>query len=179
MSKTRACFNCLHYTHVPQPVSIHDERTYVTGFSPRCTKGLNPALGDAPDNMALRERGEFQPDEMASFCDSYLWAPPRYPKLRKSATFRLTKEPRFTTVDIAEKFLPFYEQGENMRVKIERGTNIKYHEYGYVSASTGWKPYLLLIRSSKSRGSSVLLTDDDVIVGTKRKDDARYKWRGP
>jgi hypothetical protein len=83
MLKARACYNCLHYQQVPID-QIHDETIVLRGFSPRCTKGLNPALADAPDNMQWRREGKFEPDEMASFCDAYLWAPRQYARLRKS-----------------------------------------------------------------------------------------------
>lgn len=180
MSKTRACYNCLHYEQVPWGEEmpnwspLYDKRPPVRGFSPRCAKALNPALENAPDNMETRRAGKFEPDEMAGFCDSYLWAPLAFNKLRSWSKRKLTKEPRFTTVGLSEKFLPWFERGQEHRIKIERGVMHKYSEFGYVSISTGWQPALLLIRSASSRGSSVLLEDDDRIVGYKRATEKRY-----
>lgn len=170
MSKTRACFNCLWYEQTPEGQDY--------GYAPRCTKGLNPSLGHAPPNLHIREEGSFEPDQMAAFCDSYLWAPVRFPRLRKSSKFRLSKDPRYTTAGYSEKFLPFYERGTDCRLKIERGVQWTSTDYGHVSTSTGWQPVLLLMRSTKANGSSVILDDDCRIVAVKWKGDSRYKRYG-
>lgn len=173
MSKTRACYNCLHYEQVPW--GQERESVYHRGFSPRCTKCLNPALESAPIHMPTRWEGKFEPDEMANFCDSYLWAPVGWPKLRGFAKSRLAKMPNFTTACLSEKFVRYFEKGSTERIKIERGVNLRYTEYGYVSISTGWQPVFLLIRSARSRGSSVCLEDSDQIVGHKHRTEKRYR----
>lgn len=172
MSKTRACYNCLHYEQVPW--GQERESVYHRGFSPRCTKCLNPALESAPIHMPTRWEGKFEPDEMANFCDSYLWAPVGWPKLRGFAQRQLGKMPNFTTACLSEKFVGYFERGSTERIKIERGVNPRYTEFGYVSVSTGWQPVFLLIRSERSRGSSVCLEDSDQIVGHKHKTAKRY-----
>ena len=154
---------------------IHDERVTYRGFAPRCTKALNPALGDAPDNMEIRRAGKFEPDEMASFCDAFLWAPRQYPKLRSFATRQLKKMDNFTTADLPEKFVPYYEQGSQLRIKIERGVNFIVNEYGRVGVSTGWKPAFLLVKSDRHKGSSVVLDEEDRVVALRRGSDKRYK----
>lgn len=82
MSKTRACYNCLHYEQVPMGDTVAQWGQQLNRvFAPRCTKGLNPSLAHAPPHMPTRWEGKFEPDEMASFCDSYLWAPVGFAKL--------------------------------------------------------------------------------------------------
>lgn len=181
MSKTRACYNCLHYEQVPMgdtiaPRGYEPESAPIQrGFAPRCTKGLNPSLAHAPIHMPTRWEGKFEPDEMAGFCDSYLWAPVGWPKLRGYAQRQLRKMPNFTTACLSEKFVRYFERGSTERIKIERGVNLRHTEFGYVSVSTGWQPVFLLIRSARSRGSSVCLEDTDDIVGVKYHKDKRYR----
>lgn len=181
MSKTRACYNCLHYEQTPMgdmPAqwSDHPDKAPLhRGFAPRCTKGLNPSLAHAPIHMPTRWEGKFEPDEMAGFCDSYLWAPVGWPKLRGFAHRQLGRMPNFTTAFLSEKFVRYFEKGSSERIKIERGVNLRYTEYGYVSVSTGWQPVFLLIRSSRSKGSSVCLEDTDGIIGVKHHKDKRYR----
>lgn len=174
MAKARACYNCLHYEQVPMH-QIHDETVTLRGFAPRCTKGLNPAIGHAPDNMQLRREGKFEPDEMASFCDVFLWAPRQYPKLRSFATRQLAKMANFTTAALPEKFVPYYEQGSHVRIKIERGINYIHNEYGRVGVSTGWQPAFLLVKNDRHKGSSVVLEEEDRVVALRRGSDKRYK----
>jgi hypothetical protein len=171
MIKTRACYNCLHYQQVPID-QIHDETVTYRGFSPRCTKGLNPALMDAPDNMQYRREGKFEPDEMASFCDAYLWAPRQYARLRKSAANGLKRDARYTTAQLAASFAQYFEQ-RNIRIKIERPGGVT--EYGRVSISTGWSPVFLLMKSVRTNSSSVVLDDDDRVVGIRDQREKRYR----
>ncbi len=171
MTKTRACYNCLHYQQVPID-QIHDEKIIVHGFSPRCVKGLNPALADAPDNMQLRREGKFEPDEMASFCDAYIWAPRQYARLRKSVAAGLKKDVRYTTAQLAASFAQYFEQ-RNIRIKIERPGGET--ACGRVSISRGWSPIFLLIKSVCARSSSVVLSDDDRVVGIRDEREKRYR----
>jgi hypothetical protein len=165
MSKTRACYNCLHYTQ-------HGLLMNVTA-GPRCTKGLNPELENAP-LASVRRDIESPVDEMASFCDSYLWAPEGYEKLRRISHKRLKEDPRYSTKDLSEKFVPYFERDQNVRIKVERGTNWTQTEFGYVGMSVGWLPMFLLVRSSRSKGSSVLLSDEWRILGVKNAKEKRY-----
>ena len=161
MSKTRICLNCAYYDEHAD--GFLGER----GFSPTCMKGLNPSLAHAPQHQFVREQGAFEPDVMAAFCDSYIWAPPTSSKFKDYVRRKLEKEPRFSTLELPEKFIRFWEKGHNCRIKIERGINIRYNECGYVSMSTGYAPAFLLVGSIRARGSSVLLKEDDTIVGIR------------
>lgn len=163
VSKTRICLNCAFY----------DENGN-SGFSPRCLKGLNPSIEHAPvGSHFVREQGAFEPDAMAAFCDSYVWAPPISTKFKSYVRQKVAKDPRFSTVEIPEKFIRFWEKGQSVRLKIERGVNMRYTETGYVSMSTGWTPAFLLVKSTRSRGSSVLLREDDLIVAIRSYPDQR------
>jgi hypothetical protein len=171
MSKTRICLNCAyHALTVPDSGSVTTPQ-----FAPCCLKGLNPSIEHAPPDQFVREQGAFEPDAMAAFCDSYVWAPPISSKFKAYVRKKLEKEPRYSTTEIPEKFIRFWEKGHNCRIKIERGMNLRYWEYGYVSMSTGWRPALLLVKSVRARGSSVLLREDDIIVGVRDWNHKAYK----
>lgn len=172
MLKARACYNCLHYQQVPID-QIHDETIVLRGFSPRCTKGLNPAIADAPDNMQWRREGKFEPDEMASFCDAYLWAPRQYARLRKSAAAGLKRDAaRYSTTSLAGSFAQYFEQ-RDLRVKVQQPSgNVA---YGRVSISTGWNPVFLLMKSVTSKLSSVVLTDADRVIAVRNSREKRYR----
>jgi hypothetical protein len=173
MSKDRLCYNCVHYE---QHSSVTGRNADSFEFAPRCTKGLNPSLAHAPSQNHLREIGGFEPDNMALFCDSYLWSPVRYPKLRRTSLIGLKRHgQQYRNHQLPEKFVPAFEKGQNYRVKVERGINMRYTEHGYVSISTGWEPVFLLMRSNRSRLSSVVLCDDDEIIGERTWDEKRYR----
>lgn len=184
MSKTRICLNCAFYEdrgidlmpigERPEDRSGTEVRT--ASFAPRCLKGLNPSLSHAPiGSNFIRDQGGFEPDAMAAFCDHYIWAPPISSKFKAHVRKKVEKEPRFSTLEIPEKFIKFWEKGHNCRIRIERGTNIRYNEYGYVSMSTGWQPSLLLVKSIRARGSSVLLREDDAITGIREWNHKSYR----
>ena len=172
MAKTRACYNCLHYEQVPMH-QIHDETVTLRGFAPRCTKGLNPAIEHAPDNMQFRREGKFEPDEMASFCDAYLWAPRQYARLRNIAAQGLKKHPQYTTVNLAEQFAQYFEQ-RDIRIKIHQG-EAHMPAYGRVAISTGWAPVFLLIARESAKASSVVLGANDTTVATRTRFEKRYR----
>ena len=176
MSKQRACYNCLHYedrTPFELPIGARPEDhsgagTITKSFTPRCLRGLNPSLAQAPPYMGERMQGAFEPDTMAAFCDDYLWAPRVMgDKLRAFVRLRLRKEPRFNTVNLPEKFVKFWGRGTSVRIKIERGETFRYTETGYVGISVGHEPAFLLIRSVNGKRSNVLLREDDRIVGVR------------
>lgn len=184
MSKTRLCLNCAHYEDRGLDILPMGDRgtdlsgsveARITGFAPRCLKGLNPSLAHAPLHEVQREVQGFEPDAMAAFCDSYVWAPPISSKFRMYVRRKVEKDPRFSTLDLPEKFIRFWEKGQNVRIKIERGLNHRYNEYGYVSISTGWQPVFLLVKSVKAKLSSVLLKEDDLIVGVRAWNRKSYR----
>lgn len=175
--KHRACYNCAHYEDRgidqlpigsrPEDKSGAEIRT--TDFAPRCLKGLNPSLAHAPKFMGERMQNTFEPDAMAAFCDTYIWAPPAAgDKFRKMVRKKVEMiGPSYSTVNLPLKFVKFWEKGPNVRLKVEQGTNFIHTEMGYVAMSTGWVPVFLLVRSTKAKGSSVILSDDDRIVGIR------------
>lgn len=66
---------------------------------------------------------------------------------------------KFDDSDLDPRFIPFYENGE--RIKIESdGRQIT----GTVGVTTGWKPVFLLMRTSRSLGSSEILNKDTKII---------------
>lgn len=177
MGKNRACFNCVHYEErgIDQMPIGHRHGVDQSGvetrgqsFAPRCLRGLNPSLAYAPKFMGERIQNGFEPDAMAAFCDTYLWAPPDTgDTFRTMVRRKIEQDSRFTTVDLPHKFIRFWEKGHNVRIKIEQGVNFIRTGTGYVAMSTGWKPVFLLCKSIKAKGSSVILSDDDRIVGIR------------
>ena len=187
--KHRACYNCVHYeergigqlpmgsrpTDLSGAITTATDPRY-TSFAPRCLKGLNPSLAHAPKFMGERIQNGFEPDAMAAFCDTYLWAPPDTgDKFRTMVRRNIEQDSRFTTVDLPHKFIRFWEKGHNVRIKIEREGAYRYSECGYVAISTGWEPVFVLCRSIKSKGSSVVLRDEDNIVGIRDWNSKGYK----
>ena len=166
MSKTRICLNCAHY---------EDSASGSPHFAPRCVKGLNPSLAHATTQQHIREQGGFEPDAMAAFCDSYLWVPPGYSKFKGYVLKKAAADPRFSTVDLPEKFIKFWEKGHRVRIRIERGISSRYHEYGYVGMSTGYQPAFLLMRNINARGSGVILCESDEITGVREWHQKSYR----
>lgn len=69
---------------------------------------------------------------------------------------------RFDDSDLDPRFIPFYENGQ--RIKVETmGMTIT----GTVGKTTGWKPCFLLMRTSRSIGSPWTLGKNDKIVAVK------------
>jgi hypothetical protein len=167
VSKTRACYNCLRQTYFTRQ---SDGKPY-----PKCGAKLNPSLEQDAPSLLERWAGAFEPDNMAAFCDSYLWAPHGYQKLRQIAAMKLVEDPRFTTVCLPEKFVRFYERNETVRIKIEEGISCKWTTCGRVAISTGWQPVFLLMRNRRAHGSSTVLTEDTRLVAVKEGEKGRYK----
>ena len=67
---------------------------------------------------------------------------------------------KFSTAHLAKKFIPYYNSGERIKVKSHYG-EVK---SGTVGVTTGWKPVFLLMLTSRSLGSSHLLTNKDKII---------------
>lgn len=69
---------------------------------------------------------------------------------------------RFDPSDLSPKFIPYYESGQRIIVRLPGGEE----ERGYVHITTGWKPAFLLIHRRSDLGSATLLRDSYTIVGT-------------
>lgn len=161
MTKERICSNCVWHT--------------IRADSPRCTKGLNPALGYGSLHSWPPSDQLDTVQQMAQFCDSYVWCPERFPKLKRITLMGVKRDPRWTTAELPEKFVPYYESNHMTRIKVEWGTNWTRTECGFVSISTGWSPVFLLMRSIKSKGSSTVLSNDYRIIGVKYDGERRYR----
>jgi hypothetical protein len=65
----------------------------------------------------------------------------------------------FSDRELSKKFIPFYRTGQRIRIRtfgeIVTGT---------VSATTGWIPVFILMRTSRSIGSMYTLKDTDEIL---------------
>lgn len=72
---------------------------------------------------------------------------------------------KFTDSELSKQFIPYFESGQRIIVKNRWGETMR----GYVGVTTGWKPSFLLMLRSNSIGSSILLSDEDSIVGTVNK----------
>jgi len=175
MAKTRACYNCLHYEQVPE-TEKNDVDVLARGFAPRCRKGLNPALESAPPHMPTRWDGKFEPDDMASFCDAYLWAPINWRIFRSMARNRLKKYPNFSTASLAEKFVRYYEASRAERIKVPCPWSYsRPYSFGHVSISSGWQPVFILVYTKSAKASSVTLTEDVEIIGVQRDGKGPYR----
>ena len=71
---------------------------------------------------------------------------------------------KFSDAELWPQFRPYYRTGERIRVRSASG----YERTGTVGVTTGWRPAFLLIRTSRSLGSSDVLNADDTIIGVKR-----------
>ncbi len=68
---------------------------------------------------------------------------------------------KFDDSDLAKQFIPFYENQK--RIKVDMYIEGKVVS-GTVGVTTGWKPVFLLMRTSRSIGSSYVLSKRDRIV---------------
>lgn len=69
----------------------------------------------------------------------------------------------FDMSGLAEQFIPYFNNQE--RIKVDTGFG---HVTGTVGVTTGWKPLFLLMRTARSRGSSITLGKKDRIIAVKR-----------
>jgi len=67
---------------------------------------------------------------------------------------------RFNLDSLAEKWIEHFNSGSRIEVRFSCGTVKR----GTVAATTGWVPSFLLIRTSRSLGSSWLLGEHDELV---------------
>jgi len=67
---------------------------------------------------------------------------------------------------IAQRFAPFYGTDKRIKVAFKDAKGDIYEtKSGTVGMTTGWKPVLLLMLRSNSRGSSYVLSDADSLIG--------------
>ena len=64
---------------------------------------------------------------------------------------------KFSDSDLAKQFVPYFESGQRIEVKFIWGDKIELKR-GTVGVTTGWKPVFLLMKNSRSIGSSDILT---------------------
>ena len=70
----------------------------------------------------------------------------------------------FTCAGLPPSIVPYFNSGERVRVEFAHGETLT----GTVSVTTGWAPQFLLMRTSRSIGSTHLISDRDRIVAVKR-----------
>lgn len=75
---------------------------------------------------------------------------------------------RFDDSALSVKFIPYYESQERIKVN-DYGDIIS----GTVGVTTGWRPSFILIRTVRSMGSSILLSDKTKILEVQ--DDGKYR----
>lgn len=71
---------------------------------------------------------------------------------------------RFNPAGLAEEFRRYYNSGERVRVRFGYGEELT----GTIGVTTGWQPCFLLMRTSRSIGSSYTLSDRDQVIAAKR-----------
>lgn len=70
---------------------------------------------------------------------------------------------RFDFSDLAPQFVPFWESGQRIKVRVDSGEELT----GTVEVTTGWKPCFLLMRTTRSIGSPHTLSYTDTIIAVK------------
>lgn len=71
---------------------------------------------------------------------------------------------KFDPSDLASAFVPYYNSGERIKVRAPWGDETT----GTVGMTTGWRPAFLLMRTSRSIGSSYVLRETDTVIAVKR-----------
>lgn len=72
---------------------------------------------------------------------------------------------KFDTSGLAPQFVAAFNAGDTFRVKIDAGYEKPI--WGYVAATTGWRPSFMLMRHRGQRGSSDLLRAEDKILAQR------------
>jgi hypothetical protein len=83
---------------------------------------------------------------------------------------------RFDDSALDRRFVGAFNTGARVKVTIHGETLT-----GTVGVSTGWRPVFLLMRTSRSLGSSAVLDASAEIVGIKHSGDRQYqcvRWDG-
>jgi hypothetical protein len=70
---------------------------------------------------------------------------------------------KFDASDLDERFIRFYHTGQRIKIRTRCGTILT----GTVSATTGWRPCFLLMRTVRSIGSPWTLGSGDEILAVK------------
>lgn len=172
--KARICENCVYYEqHTKNAIG----GLLPPSWAPRCTQGLNPALAFAKEGGRDLKGREYEPDAMAAFCDKYIWAPVRFPKLHNHIRHKLNRGSEdVSTFELPEKFAPFFERGSSVRIRLEKTNSWATRApTGYVSISTGWRPVFILMASIRSRCSPTTLTENSVITGVREAGQTRFR----
>lgn len=80
----------------------------------------------------------------------------------------------FDPSDLDKRFIPFYN--DNSRVKVRRhwDEGDEYAITGTIGITTGWRPCFLLMRTSRSIGSSDTLGSNQVILAIKPEFGRHY-----
>lgn len=73
-----------------------------------------------------------------------------------------SNDPRFDASDLDERFVPYLRSGQRIKVEVY-GRTIT----GTVGITTGWKPVFLLMRTSRSIGSSDILDKRAKLLAVK------------
>ena len=72
---------------------------------------------------------------------------------------------RFSARSLDRRFVRYFESGERIRVRNDHdGTTAT----GTVGVTTGWVPVFILMRTSRSLGSSLILDRHEHLVAVKR-----------
>jgi len=60
---------------------------------------------------------------------------------------------KFSAIDLDKRFIKYFNSGQRIKVTFSYGES----ESGTVGVTTGWKPVFLLIKTTRSLGSSTFL----------------------
>ena len=71
---------------------------------------------------------------------------------------------KFDDSDLAEQFIPFYENQQRIEVDFYYKGKVTETKRGRIGITTGWKPCFLLMLTVRSIGSMYTLGKDDKIV---------------
>lgn len=83
---------------------------------------------------------------------------------------------KFDDSDLDRRFVGAFNTGARIKVTCYGETLT-----GTVGVTTGWRPAFLLMRTARSRGSSVILNASAEIIGIKHGDERQYqsvRWDG-
>lgn len=75
---------------------------------------------------------------------------------------------RFDPSELDPRFVRYYNSGERIKVRETWASGGSMEITGRVGITTGWRPVFLLLRSSRARGSSDLLTQFSAVVAVQR-----------
>ncbi len=78
---------------------------------------------------------------------------------------------QFDASDLEPKFARYWYSKERLRIKDNWEGSIL---TGTVGMTTGWKPSFILLRTTRSMGSSILLNKDCEILGVQQKGYKKY-----